>query len=147
MAGVDAQSYVLTNYTSRDGIGHDHVRRVVADSSGFIWIATWDGLTRYDGTDFVNYFHDPADSTTLPYFSVNSVVIDGIDDLWLTTDNGVLCKFDRAVEEFRVIRMLNNHSMADLVDFAAGPDGLLWFVLRSELLSYDPLKGKTTSYI
>ncbi|MDF1560744.1 MAG: histidine kinase [Bacteroidales bacterium] len=147
MAGVDAQSYVLTNYTSRDGIGHDHVRSVVADSTGFIWMATWDGLTRYDGTDFVNYFHDPADSTTIPYFSVNSVVIDAINDLWLTTDNGVLCKFDRAVEEFRVIRMLNNHSMADLVNFAADPDGLLWFVLRSELLSYDPLKGKTTSYL
>lgn len=118
----------------------------MADSSGFIWIATWDGLTRYDGTDFVNYFHDPADSTTVPYFSVNAVVIDACDNLWITTDNGMLCLFDRAVEEFRVIRMLNNHSTDDLVDFTSGPDGHLYFLLRKELLRYDPLTGDVSSF-
>ncbi len=137
-AGVNAQSYVLTHYTSRDGIGHDHVRSMVTDSSGFIWIATWDGLTRYDGTDFINYYHDPADITTIPCFSVNSVVIDAIDNLWLTTDNGLLCRFDRAIEEFRLIRSPGNYSIDDLVDFAAGPDGHLYFLLRKALLSYDP---------
>ncbi len=145
-AGVNAQSYVLTHYTSRDGIGHDHVRCMVADSSGFIWMATWDGLTRYDGTEFINYYHDPADSTTIPYFSVSSVVIDALDNLWLTTDNGLLCRFDRALEQFRVIRILKGHSMDDLVDFAAGPDGHLYFLLRKELLGYNPSTGKVTSY-
>jgi len=146
MAGVKAQSYVLTQYTSRDGIGHDHVRSIVADSSGFIWLATWDGLTRYDGSDFVNYFHDPADSTTIPYFSVNSVVIDAIDDLWLTTDNGMLCRFDRAAEEFRLIRKLGTHSLVDLVGFAGGPDGHLYFLLRKGLLRYDPSDEKISYY-
>lgn len=145
-AGMNAQSYVLTHYTSRDGIGHDHVRSIVADSSGFIWMATWDGLTRYDGTDFINYYHDPADSTTIPYFSVNSVVIDAIDNLWLTTDNGLLCRFDRAIEEFSVISTLESHSMDNLVDFASGPDGNLYFLLRKELLSYDPYTGEVTPY-
>jgi len=84
------QSYVLTKYNSKTGISHDFVRQIVADSSGFIWMATWDGLTRYDGTDFVNYFHDPADSTTIPYFSVQFVVIDAVDNLWIATDNGIL---------------------------------------------------------
>ena len=53
------QSYVLTKYNSKTGISHDFVRQIVADSSGFIWMATWDGLTRYDGTDFVNYSYPP----------------------------------------------------------------------------------------
>ncbi len=145
-AGANARTYVLTHYTSRDGIGHDHVRSMATDSSGFIWMATWDGLTRYDGTDFINYFHDPADSTTIPYFSVSSVVIDAADNLWLTTDNGLLCRFDRAVEEFRVIRSLESYSMNDLVDFAAGPDGQLYFLLRKALLSYDPSTGRVTTY-
>lgn len=145
-AAVNAQSYVLTHYTSRDGIGHDHVRSMVADSSGFIWIATWDGLTRYDGSEFTNYYHDPADSTTIPYFSVTSVVIDAIDNLWLTTDNGLLCRFDRTIEEFRVIRSLGNYPMDDLVDFTSGPDGHLYFLLRKALLSYDPTTGSVRHY-
>jgi streptogramin lyase/two-component sensor histidine kinase len=119
---------------------------MVADSSGFIWMATWDGLTRYDGTEFINYYHDPADSTTVPYFSVNSVVIDATDNLWLTTDNGLLCRFDRAIEEFRVISNLAGYSMDDLVDFTAGPDGQLYFLLRKALLSYDPVTGIVRPY-
>lgn len=140
------QSYILTQYNSKNGIGHDNVRKIVADSSGFIWMATWDGLTRYDGTDFVNYFHDPADSTTIPYFSVQSVVIDANDNLWIATDNGVLCLFDRAREEFREVRNLDSHSMNDLVSFAAGPDSYLWFLLKKGLLRYNPETGETNLY-
>jgi len=140
------QSYVLTRYNSKNGIGHDNVRQIVADSSGFIWMATWDGLTRYDGTDFVNYFHDPADSTTIPYFSVQFVVIDASDNLWIATDNGVLCLFDRAREEFREIKSLGSHSINDLVSFASGPDGCLWFLLRIGLLRYNTATGETYLY-
>ncbi len=144
---VTGQSYVLTQYNSKNGIGHDNVREIVADSSGFIWMATWDGLTRYDGTDFINYFHDPADSTTIPYFSVQLVVIDASDNLWIATDNGVLCNFDRAREEFREVRSLDSHSMNDLVSFTAGPDGNLYFLLRNEFLRYNPATGETYPYL
>ncbi|MFZ2285566.1 MAG: two-component regulator propeller domain-containing protein, partial [Bacteroidales bacterium] len=140
------QSYVLTNYSSKNGISHDNVRQIVADSSGFIWMATWDGLTRYDGTDFVNYFHDPADSTTIPYFSVRFVVIDALDNLWIATDNGILCLFDRAREEFREVRSMGGHSINDLVSFISGPDGNLWLLLRKGMLRYDPATGETFFY-
>ncbi len=144
MAG---QSNIMTRYTSKEGIGHDNVRKIVADSSGFIWMATWDGLTRYDGTDFINYYHDPADSTTIPYFSVASVVIDAKDDLWILTDNGVISLFDRSREEFRVVSSIDGHSLNDLINFNSGPDGFLYFMLTKELLRYDPKTGKTVSYL
>jgi ligand-binding sensor domain-containing protein len=140
------QSYVLTQYKSKNGISHDNVRQIVADSSGFIWMSTWDGLTRYDGTDFVNYFHDPADSTTIPYFSVQFVVIDALDNLWIATDNGILCLFNRAREEFREITTLGGHSINDLVSFISGPDGNLWFLLRKGMLRYDPATGEAFLY-
>ena len=143
---LTGQSYVLTQYNSRNGIGHDNVRKIVADSSGFIWMATWDGLTRYDGTDFVSYFHDPADSTTIPYFSVTSVMVDALDQIWIMTDNGILCLFDRAREEFRQIRSLGSHSLNDLVSVTAGSDGYLWLLLRKVLLRYDPATGETYPY-
>ena len=144
---LTGQSYVLTQYNSKNGIGHDNVRQIVADSSGFIWMATWDGLTRYDGTDFINYFHDPADSTTIPYFSVTSVVVDAYDNLWIVTDNAVLCRFDRATEEFIRVRSLGGHSLDDLVNFVAGPDGNLWFLLKKGVLRYNPATGETYSYL
>ena len=144
---LTGQSYVLTQYNSKNGIGHDNVRQIVADSSGFIWMATWDGLTRYDGTDFINYFHDPADSTTIPYFSVTSVVVDAYDNLWIVTDNALLCRFDRATEEFIRVRSLGGHSLDDLVNFVAGPDGYLWLLLKKGFLRYNPATGEVFQYL
>jgi len=134
---ASGQGYVLTHYNSRNGLGHDNVRAIAADSSGFVWMATWDGLTRYDGTDFLNYFHDPADSTTIPYFSVSHIVIDRNDDLWITTDNSLLALFDRSTEKFQRVRNLGGYSLNDLVCFNPGPDGSLWFVLKKGVIRYN----------
>jgi ligand-binding sensor domain-containing protein len=146
MLQTHGQSYIVTNYTSRDGLGHDFVRVITADSSGFVWMATWDGLTRYDGTDFVTYYHDPADSTSIPYFSVNNVVIDAHDNLWGSTDDAKVFMLDRSSGRFRVIRMAGKNSLANLVCFKAGPDGFLWFVLREGILRYVAETGESSLY-
>lgn len=143
--GTDAscQGYVLTHYNSRNGIGHDNVRTIATDSSGFIWLATWDGLTRYDGTDFVSYFHDPADTATIPYFSVSQVSIDKEDNLWISTDNGQLSLFNRTTEKFSRVRSLGGYPVSDLTCFNPGPDGFMWFILGKGVLKYNPLSKET----
>ncbi len=55
--------------------------QIAVDSSGFLWIATWDGLSRYDGYSFKNYYHKTDDSLSLPYFSVLNILVDGGDNL------------------------------------------------------------------
>lgn len=42
-------------YTSADGLGSGFVDYVMRDSRGFIWACTRDGLSRFDGSRFVNY--------------------------------------------------------------------------------------------
>lgn len=143
---ASGQGYVLTHYNSRNGIGHDMVRTIAADSSGFIWMATWDGLTRYDGTDFVTYSHDPADTTTIPYFSVSHIGIDREDNLWLATDNGILALFNRATGSFSRVRSLGGYAVNDLVCFNPGPDGKMWFILTKGILRYDPVSDENQYY-
>src|SRR5262245_61933294 len=38
-----------------DGLAHASVRRIVTDSSGFVWFCTDAGLSRFDGSGFVSY--------------------------------------------------------------------------------------------
>jgi len=143
---ASGQGYVITHYNSRNGIGHDLVRTIAADGSGFIWMATWDGITRYDGTDFVNYYHDPADSTTIPYFSVNQICIDRADNLWLATDNGILALFNRATERFIRVRNIGGFGINDLVCFSSGPDNNMWFILTKGILKHNPDSQETLFY-
>lgn len=48
-------------YDISDGLPHNEINEIVKDQSGFVWIATENGLSRYDGYNFVNF-----NSTTHP---------------------------------------------------------------------------------
>ena len=50
-----AQRLSFQTYTVQDGLIANPVRRIFQDSKGFIWIATWEGLSKYDGYKFTNY--------------------------------------------------------------------------------------------
>ena len=50
-----AQQIIFKTYTVQDGLVANPVRHILQDSKGFIWIATWEGLSKYDGHKFTNY--------------------------------------------------------------------------------------------
>ncbi|MDD5824692.1 MAG: hypothetical protein PUD14_02195, partial [Prevotellaceae bacterium] len=41
------------------------ITRVCQDMYGFVWVATDFGLSKFDGYNFVNYYHDSNDTTTI----------------------------------------------------------------------------------
>ena len=96
-----AQQFNIQTFTTREGLSHNDVRAAAVDSSGFLWIATWDGLSRYDGYTFKNYFHKTDDSLSVPYFSILNIVVDGADNLWLLTDNKLVVRYDLVERHFQ----------------------------------------------
>ena len=55
---ISAQEYQITvnNFSTGDGLSNRKVNSVCQDTFGFIWIATENGVNRYDGHSFVQYF-------------------------------------------------------------------------------------------
>jgi len=79
-------------YFSRiDGLTNSYINQVTQDSIGFIWVATNDGLFRYDGYSFNGYFFSQNDKSSLSGNSVSSLYYDSKGRLWLGTNNGVCC--------------------------------------------------------
>ncbi len=52
---VQAQQNIFKNYTINDGLASNSIRSIFQDSKGFLWIGTWEGISRYDGYTFTNY--------------------------------------------------------------------------------------------
>jgi len=50
-----AQQLPIRTYTVADGLAEDRVNRIVADSHGYVWIATDGGLSRFDGYRMKTY--------------------------------------------------------------------------------------------
>jgi ligand-binding sensor domain-containing protein len=80
-SGADphAQRLALQTYTASHGLAHDRVRCVLADSRGFLWFCTADGLSRFDGSRFVNYGPEHG----LPHPEVEEIVEAGPGVYWL----------------------------------------------------------------
>lgn len=50
-----ALEFQLIQYTTADGLPNNTVRKILQDSRGRLWVATSNGVSRFDGTHFVNY--------------------------------------------------------------------------------------------
>ena len=69
------------------------------DAKGYVWIATDNGLCRYNGHDYLHYYHDADESGSLPSNVVVSLATDGSGVLWVATDDGV-CWYDELKDSF-----------------------------------------------
>jgi len=52
---ANAQDYQLKKYRVENGLPSDVIKAVTQDSIGYYWIATDEGLVKYDGIQFTSY--------------------------------------------------------------------------------------------
>lgn len=95
------------HYATKDGLSNGYIHTILQDSRGFTWIGTANGLNRFDGITFKNYYFNAKDSTSLPGSSVNAMVEDKLGNLWIMTNNG-LCTYDRKKDTFSRKQVLVN---------------------------------------
>ncbi len=74
---------------AKEGLAYNTVLAIVKDHQGFLWIATPEGLSRYDGTSFITYKHNPHDSITVMSNHINDLAIDSNGMLWGSTSDGL----------------------------------------------------------
>ena len=86
-------------FNANNGLSQSHINTIIQDSRGFLWIGTENGLSRYDGYEFVNYIHQPYDTNSLSNNYVNAICEDSHGVLWIATKKG-LNSFDVTKGEF-----------------------------------------------
>lgn len=130
-----ASSYRRTTFTTEDGLGGNVINDILQTRDGFLWIATYAGLTRFDGQHF----------TTVPFLklilNVHSMAEGPDGDLWLGTDAGVLRVSPRLLDQPGEPRVTAYHlgpSGDDGVSrVLCGHDGTLWAGTRRGLYRWN----------
>ena len=89
----DKTTGIQTFYNlSNSGLPGCFLTTLVIDESGNKWIGTYeDGLTKFNGTDWITY---NTENSGLPSEGITSIAIDGSEVKWIGTDGGGLTKFD-----------------------------------------------------
>ena len=61
---LSAQEMInVRHYSIEDGLSQNIVQDMLQDNDGYIWLATWNGLEKFDGYTFKNYKSYPTDDT------------------------------------------------------------------------------------
>ena len=81
-----------------NGMAKGAVKAIVQDSAGFMWFGTDEGLSRYDGYEYVNYVPGANTEDTLANFTVTSLAASE-SALWIGTVKG-LDRLDLATKKF-----------------------------------------------
>ncbi len=120
------QRYLIEKISSLDGLNQNDVQSIIEDSYGFIWVATNDGLCRYDGYDFLKF--------TAGNLGLTSNLILGLDEdrdknIWInSSDNGLYCYIRSENRFFHYSELIDpsfNIKLSTL-RFAIDSDGYIW---------------------
>lgn len=109
-----ANSYIFSQigrfYSPDEDLSNSLINQVYQDRKGFVWIATENGLNKFDGMKFNIYKHSSEDSTSLKNNYVRTIFEDSSGNFWVGCINGLM-KYDWATNSFREIKMYKDGNL------------------------------------
>ena len=100
--GTNAQTARL--YDSGSGLPNTQINDLFQDSSGLLWVATNNGLYRFDGINFMEFHHEESNPNSIGSDLVMKVYEDSKGVIWIGTSTG-LQVFDPEYNTFTDFQM------------------------------------------
>lgn len=126
------------------GVASETINWIIQDSRGFIWIATSNGLNRYDGNRFLNYTAIPDDSTAISDNFIWTIYEDEEGVLWIGTSLG-LNRFNRHTETFT--HYLPPRGQIVKAIFPTGDGGLWVGAYEGGVSRFDPATSRFDTFL
>ncbi|RYU93776.1 ligand-binding sensor domain-containing protein [Emticicia agri] len=125
----------IEHFDSKNGLSSNEIKAAVQDNDGFLWIATLEGLNRYDGERFFSFTHT-KDTNSIISDQISSIIVLPDNKLAIGTADG-LTIMDTHKQTFRNIffarsadlKLLDNN----VYDLKSDRKGNLWVLTFSGL--------------
>jgi PAS domain S-box-containing protein len=102
------QPLLFDHYAVEHGISQSEIICIFQDSEGYMWFGTQNGLNKFDGYTFEQFFHNPSDSNTISNSWIFDIEEDAEGFLWIATKGG-LNKYDKRSDRFIKVGLSGRH--------------------------------------
>lgn len=124
--GLSSQNYSFENLNVSDGLPDNSIIDIIQDKRGYLWFGTMDGLSRYGGNNFKNYYYMPQDSTSLRNNRMNKIKEDENGFIWGWSEDSNLQRINPFTDQVIDVRKkLLNESMS-ITDFKILANDNIW---------------------
>ena len=89
----------LSHYSTENGLTSNAIAGIYQDDYGFIWMATWNGLSRFDGYDFYNYKTGNSSGIKHLHNRILDLAIDQSQNIWMRMYDGRVFVMNRTTDK------------------------------------------------
>lgn len=134
-------------FGSAQGMSNVSATRLMVDSRGYVWVATREGLNRFDGSRFNAFMPDPTRPGAIPHGHVERMHEGPDGRIWLTSGNGGLTMYDPVSGRFSTWEQLTGsedpaRDIPTRAVHALAPDSILVGVFGQGIWLYMPSVGE-----
>lgn len=90
---MQAQQPAFYHLSTAEGLSDNNVYAAARDKNGILWIGTGEGLNSFDGNRITTFYKN--EHKELPENSIEKIVIDGENNVWLRTNTPFITMLDK----------------------------------------------------
>ncbi len=99
-------------YSLEQGLSQSSVMGILQDKRGFVWLATEEGVNRFDAYSFRIFRNESGDSSSLSDSYTTALCLDARGTVWVGTLAGGICAYEPHSERFVSYRYQPNNPRA-----------------------------------
>lgn len=135
------EQYSFRQLSVKDGLSQNSVVSIAQDGIGFLWLATQDGLNKYDGRQFTTYPFQFTDITRPTYSKLGRIYTDRTGVVWVIPDDHLVYSYHETKDAFEPIDGVT-HASTVFQDYG----GTHWFGTFKGEVHYRGKDGKVHEF-
>lgn len=138
LSSLFPQSFKYLNI--ENGLSSHRVLQLKKDATGFMWFLSYNGIDRYDGSEFKKYYLTSEKGTLETYLSSTKMVTDNDGNISISVQEGLIYRYNKDKDDFSLV--LNMTKELEVIDIILNsifydPQNRLWICSNRGLYIYD----------
>ncbi len=146
----DGNAFVFQRFNINTGLSSDNLKALFQDREGYLWIATDNGINRFDGYKTSIYKPEFTKDKSFNSVDFNSIAEDKKGDLWFGTDHSGINVFNKLTQTVTIIDQSSPAGLAlisnNINNLLCDSKGRIWISSLGGLNLYYPDKKKMITF-
>ncbi len=141
------QQYFMEIYDREDGMPANEILDIAQDSTGFIWLLSDLGITRYDGSYFHQYPMSEISSDEFPSSEILKLYADNNGGIWVSNQSGGIFSYNPVMDQFDVRNDSSTRLPSAAYSYYNSDSAILWMGTAGQgLVKWDRIKNTLKIY-